>query len=144
MILLADDDEEDRMLTEEAFQESRMVNELRTVVDGEEVLDYLHNRGKFKDTTENPLPGLILLDLNMPKKDGREVMAEIRSNPRFQSIPVVAFTTSTAEEDIMIMYNLGVNSYITKPVTFSGMVKAMQSLESYWFEIVSLPTVKNN
>ena len=142
VILLADDDEEDRMLTEEALEESLLVNQLEFVVDGEEALDYLYNRGKFSDTVENPLPGLILLDLNMPKKDGREVLVEIKKDARLRTIPVVMLTTSNAEEDILRMYDLGVNSFISKPVSFTGLVNAMKSLQAYWFEIVSLPTVK--
>ena len=111
-------------------------------MDGEEALDYLYNRGKFSDTVENPLPGLILLDLNMPKKDGREVLVEIKKDARLRTIPVVMLTTSNAEEDILRMYDLGVNSFISKPVSFTGLVNAMKSLQAYWFEIVSLPTVK--
>lgn len=138
-ILLADDDEEDRMLTEEALEENHISDKLFFVEDGEEAMDYLQRRGKYVDSKKYPLPELILLDLNMPKKDGREVLAEIKSDPKLKGIPVVVLTTSNAEEDIEKMYGLGVNSFITKPVTYSGMVLAMKSLKEYWMEIVSLP-----
>lgn len=138
-ILLADDDEEDRMLTEEALEENHISDNLHFVEDGEEAMDYLQRRGKYADTKKYPLPELILLDLNMPKKDGREVLAEIKSDPKLKGIPVVVLTTSNAEEDIEKMYGLGVNSFITKPVSYAGMVLAMASLKQYWLDIVSLP-----
>jgi len=136
---VADDDEEDRMLTEEALEENNISDQLFFVEDGEEAMDYLQRRGKFKDKKKYPMPELILLDLNMPKKDGREVLAEIKQDPNLKGIPVVVLTTSNAEDDIKNMYGLGVNSYITKPVSFDGMVLAMKSLKEYWFEIVTLP-----
>lgn len=139
IILVADDDEEDRMLAEEALEESQLSSQLYFVEDGEEAMDFLLHRGKYTDTKKYPLPGLILLDLNMPKKDGREVLIEIKEHPKLRTIPVVALTTSDAPEDISGMYSLGVNSFITKPVSYDGMVKAMSSLKQYWFEIVSLP-----
>ncbi len=138
-ILIADDDEEDRMLVEDAMEESRLTNPLHFVENGEEVMDYLYHRGRFEDAAKFPRPGLILLDLNMPKKDGREVLAEIRANAEFRKIPIVVLTTSKAEEDILRTYDLGVNSYITKPVTFAGLVEIVQNLGKYWFEIVSIP-----
>jgi len=138
-ILLADDDEEDRAMTEEALQESRLANDIRFVTDGEELLDYLFHRGEFANGTEAPTPGLILLDLNMPKKDGREALAEIKADSGLRQIPVVVLTTSKAEEDIVRSYDLGVNSFITKPVTFDGLVEAMTVFTQYWFEIVALP-----
>lgn len=137
-ILLADDDEEDRVMTEEALKESRLANNLRFVTDGEELTDYLFRRGTYADENA-PTPGLILLDLNMPKKDGREALAEIKSDPQLRQIPVVVLTTSKAEEDILRTYELGVNSFITKPVTFEGLVDAMAVFTHYWFEIVALP-----
>jgi CheY-like chemotaxis protein len=137
-IMLADDDEEDRMMTQEALEESRLLNDLRFAVDGEDLLDYLHRRGAYADS-DAPTPGLILLDLNMPKKDGREVLAEIKADPALRRIPVVVLTTSRAEEDIYRTYELGVSSFITKPVTFEGLVEAMKILSEYWFEIVELP-----
>jgi CheY-like chemotaxis protein len=138
-ILLADDDEEDRTLTEEALNESRLANDIRFVTDGEELIDYLFHRGDFTNGNQAPTPGLILLDLNMPKKDGREALAEIKADPRLRQIPVVVLTTSKAEEDIVRSYDLGVNSFITKPVTFDGLVEAMAVFTQYWFEIVALP-----
>ena len=138
-ILLADDDEEDRDMTEEALKESRLANDVRFVADGEELTDYLFRRGQYQDPQLSPAPGLILLDLNMPKKDGREVLAELKSDARLRQIPVVVLTTSKAEEDIVRSYDLGVNSFITKPVTFEGLVEAMTVFTQYWFEIVALP-----
>jgi CheY-like chemotaxis protein len=139
-ILLADDDEEDLQMTQEALLRSRLGNDLRVVLDGEELMDYLHRRGEYQTPADAPKPGLILLDLNMPKKDGREALAEIKDDPELRTIPVVVLTTSQAEEDIFRTYDLGVSSYITKPVTFDGLVEAMKVLSSYWFEIVELPT----
>jgi CheY-like chemotaxis protein len=138
-ILLADDDPDDRMLTKEALEESRLVNDLRFVEDGEELMDYLRHRGRYKNKSESPRPGLILLDLNMPKKDGREALREIKSDPGLRQIPVVVLTTSNAEEDIFRTYDLGVSSFITKPVTFEGLVCVMKTLGRYWIEIVDLP-----
>lgn len=138
-ILMADDDEEDRLLTRDALEEARLVNDLRFVVDGEELIDYLSTRGKFAPPAEAPRPGLILLDLNMPRKDGREALEEIKSNPAWRHIPVVVLTTSKAEEDILRSYDLGVNSFVVKPVTFQGLVEAMRTLAKYWFELVELP-----
>ncbi len=138
-ILIAEDDEEDRMLTEDAIEETDLKCHLQFVEDGEQAMEYLLNEGKFKDKNKFPIPRLILLDLNMPKKDGREVLAEIRKHEALRTIPVIALTTSDAPEDISLMYELGVNSYITKPVSFKGMIKAMNGLKQFWFEIVSLP-----
>jgi two-component system, response regulator len=137
-ILMADDDPDDRMLTMEAFQESHLANELYFVEDGEALLDYLYHRGMFN--TENaPRPGLILLDLNMPKLDGRAALAKIKSDPNLKRIPIVILTTSKAEEDIVKSYDLGVNSFITKPVTFRGLVQTAREIGEYWFGLVSLP-----
>jgi CheY-like chemotaxis protein len=138
-ILLVDDDEEDLVMTKEALRESRLGNDLRTAQDGEELMDYLLRRGRFTDPSDSPSPGLILLDLNMPRKDGREALAEIKANPELRKIPVIVLTTSQAEEDIFRTYDLGVSSFITKPVTFAGLVQAMRVLSQYWFEIVELP-----
>ena len=138
-ILLADDDAEDRMLAREALEESRVSNKLDTVVDGEELMDYLNRRGSYESLQGNPLPGLILLDLNMPRKDGREALREIKGDPHLRRIPVVVLTTSQAEEDIYRTYDLGVNSFITKPVTFDGLVDVIKALSRYWVEFVELP-----
>ena len=138
-ILLADDDEDDRMLGREALEESKLANDLHMVEDGEELLDYLYRRGRYSDPATSPRPGLILLDLNMPRKDGREALKEIKADPELRQIPVVVLTTSKAEEDIFLTYDLGVNSFITKPVSFEGLVNVMKSLAHYWFTIVKLP-----
>jgi CheY-like chemotaxis protein len=139
-ILMADDDIDDRMLTKEALEESRVRNNLYFVEDGEELLDYLNGRGKYADPEQAPRPGLILLDLNMPKKDGREALREIKANPDLRRIPVVIMTTSKAEEDIFRSYDLGANSFITKPVTFERLVDLMRTLGQYWIEFVELPS----
>jgi CheY-like chemotaxis protein len=138
-ILIADDDPDDRELTREALQECRLANDVHFVNDGEELLDYLHRRGRYSSFKSAALPGLILLDLNMPRKDGREALKEIKGEPAFKRIPVVVLTTSKADEDILRTYDLGVNSYITKPVTFDSLVETIKVLGRYWFEIVELP-----
>lgn len=137
-ILMADDDPDDRALTREAFEAAHLANELRFVEDGEELLDYLHRRGKYTDPADAPWPGIILLDLNMPRMDGREALREIRADSRFRGIRVVVMTTSKAEEDIVRSYDLSAASYITKPVTFDGLVEVVRSLGRYWLEIVEL------
>ena len=138
-ILMADDDPDDRELTREAFVESRIVNDLRFVEDGEELLDYLNRRGKYTDPESSPRPGLILLDLNMPRMDGREALRAIKADPKFRPIRVVIMTTSKAEEDILRAYDLSAASYITKPVTFDGLIDVIKTLGKYWLEIVELP-----
>lgn len=138
-ILVADDDADDRLMIRDAFHENRLANDLKFVEDGECLLDYLNRRGKYEDPQSSPRPGLILLDLNMPKKDGREALREIKGDPKLRGIPVVVLTTSKAEEDVYRTYNLGVNSFITKPVTFGSLVSITRDLGKYWFEIVELP-----
>lgn len=138
-VLYADDDPEDRMLVKEAWQESRLANELHFVEDGEELLDYLYRRGKYAGMADQPLPGMILLDLNMPRMDGREALQHIKADPRLRKIPTVVLTTSKAEEDIFRAYDLGVNSFIIKPVTFKSLVDLTLAFGRYWFEIVELP-----
>jgi CheY-like chemotaxis protein len=139
-ILLADDDEDDRILTSGALKRSRLINDMRFVVDGEDLMHYLHGEGPYAaGGTPAPRPGLILLDLNMPKMDGREALAEIKSDPALRRIPVVVLTTSKAEEDIVRTYDLGVNSFVSKPVTFEELAAVMQTLACYWFELVELP-----
>ena len=138
-ILMADDDPDDRQLTKEAFEESHLANDLRFVEDGEELLDYLHRRGKYAAPGAAPRPGLILLDLNMPRKDGREALQELKADPRFRGIRVVIMTTSKAEEDVVRSYDLSAASYITKPVTFERLVEVVKTLGKYWLEIVELP-----
>ncbi len=138
-ILMADDDADDRQMTKEAFEECHLVNDLRFVEDGEELMDYLYRRGKYADPASSPRPGLILLDLNMPRKDGREALEEIKNDPRLRTIRVVVLTTSKAEEDIVRTYNLSAASYITKPVTFEGLLDVIKTMGKYWLEIVELP-----
>jgi len=138
-ILMADDDPDDQLLTKDAFEECKLANDLRFVNDGEELMDYLCRKGDFKNPEDSPRPGLILLDLNMPRKDGREALEEIKSDPDLRRIPIVVLTTSKAEEDILKSYDLGVNSFIVKPVSFEGLVEVVKTLGKYWFEIVELP-----
>lgn len=138
-ILMADDDADDRMLAEDAMRESRLGNAFRCVEDGQELMDYLMRSGKYVQG-DAPRPGLILLDLNMPRKDGRQALQEIKSNPELRRIPVVILTTSKTEEDVLRSYDLGANSFITKPVTFDGLVNIVRTLGNYWFKIVELPS----
>ncbi len=139
VILLADDDEEDRMLTCDALAESRLSNAIYCVTDGEDLMDYLYLRGRYRPPAAAPRPGLILLDLNMPKKDGREALREIKADPDLRQIPVVVLTTSNVDEDILRSYDSGASSFISKPVTFQGLVELMKGLGRYWFEVVELP-----
>jgi CheY-like chemotaxis protein len=138
-ILLAEDDEDDYLLISEALKESRLANKMHWVKDGEELMDYLHRRGNFADPERSPFPGIILLDLNMPRKDGREALKEIKTDPALRKIPIIILTTSKAEEDILRSYDLGVNSFIRKPVQFEDFVEMVKILGRYWFEIVELP-----
>jgi len=137
-ILLADDDADDRMMAAEALAEARIANPLVCVNDGAELLDYLLGTGKYVQCRP-ALPGLILLDLNMPRIDGREALRRIKQHPELRRVPVVVFTTSSGEEDIASSYDLGVNSFITKPVSFSELVAVMRKLGHYWLETVELP-----
>ncbi len=138
VILMADDDADDRLLAQDALTECKLANELHFVENGDELLDYLHRRGKYSQGNA-PRPGLILLDLNMPRKDGREALREIKNDPEFKRIPVIVLTTSKADTDISKIYDLGANSFISKPVTFDSLVRVMKILGNYWFEIVELP-----
>lgn len=139
-VLMADDDADDRQMTGEAFEQCRVANDLRFVEDGAELMDYLYHRGKFADMADSPKPGLILLDLNMPKKDGREALREIKADPRFRNIRIIVLTTSKADEDIVRSYQLGAESFITKPVTFNALVDVIKTMGRYWLEIVELPS----
>ncbi len=141
-LLMADDDADDRLLTREALAESRLANQLVFVEDGEELMDYLRHRGRYSNGGASPRPGLILLDLNMPRKDGREALREMKADPDLRLIPVVVLTTSKAEEDILRTYDMGASAYISKPVTFAGLVHVMRVLGQYWFEIVELPPAR--
>lgn len=138
-ILVADDDPDDQAMTREAFLECRLYNPLVFVSDGEQLMDYLHNRGAFADAERFPLPGLVLLDLNMPRLDGREALRMIKDDPALRQVPVVVLTTSKAEEDVARSYADGVNSFITKPVSFAALLEVVQTLGKYWLQIVDLP-----
>lgn len=139
VILIAEDDDDDFLLTREALEESRLLNTLFRVKNGEELLDYLLRRGSYTKPSESPRPTLILLDLNMPKMDGREALKQIKSHPDLRQIPVIVLTTSAAEDDIAKTYDLGVNSFIRKPVSFEEFIKTIRVLKEYWLEIVTLP-----
>lgn len=141
IILMADDDEDDRLLAADALRHARIVNPLLCVADGEELMDYLHLRGQYASPVVAPRPGIILLDLNMPRKDGREALKEIKSDAALRSIPVVVFTTSETSEDIERVYAMGANSYISKPVTFEGLVRTLKALGDFWFQAARLPGV---
>lgn len=138
-ILVAEDDPDDRMMIEEAFRENCITNDISFVEDGEELMDYLRREGRYAVLSGQPYPGIILLDLNMPKKDGREALREMKADRALCRIPVVVLTTSQAEEDIVRTYGLGVSSFITKPVTFQGLVDAVKVICQYWIQIVALP-----
>lgn len=138
-LLMADDDADDCLLTKEALAESRIINDLYFVADGEQLLDYLLRRNAYTDPAKSPRPDLILLDLNMPRKDGREALRDIKADPSLRIIPILVLTTAKAEEDILRTYDLGASAFITKPVTFEGLVEVMKTLGRYWFEIVDLP-----
>lgn len=136
VILLADDDPDDRAFTLRALRQNRLSNDVHTVEDGEELMDFLKRRGNYTDA---PRPDVILLDLNMPRMDGREALEQIKSDPSLRKIPVVVLTTSEADQDIVQTYDLGVNAFVTKPVTFDGLVNAIKVMSDFWFEIVRLP-----
>ena len=142
-IIIADDDSDDRMLIEDAFQESRLANPLVFVENGEQLLQCLRGQGSYADgQADRKKPGLILLDLNMPKMDGRTALAHIKADPELRRIPVIVLTTSKAEEDVFRTYDLGVNSFITKPVSFDALVDVVRTLNHYWIEIVQLPNAQ--
>ncbi|MCW3040233.1 MAG: response regulator [Solirubrobacterales bacterium] len=140
VILLADDDEDDRELTRDALEQSRLRGALNDVVDGQDLMDYLRHEGPWAGRADQaPRPGIILLDLNMPRKDGREALAEIKADPALRQIPVVVLTTSKDEQDVFRSYDLGVSGFVTKPVTFDGLVDVLRTWTRYWFEMVELP-----
>lgn len=138
-IVVADDDADDRLLIKDAFAEARLANPVDFVTDGEELIDYLKCAGRFTSRAGQPPPGLILLDLNMPRMDGRTALGVIKNDPSLRRIPVVVLTTSKAEEDILRTYDLGVSSFITKPVTFDALVALVRTIKQYWIELVALP-----
>ena len=139
VILMADDDAEDCMLVRDAMQEAGLRHQLRFVSNGEELLEYLTRDAGYESPQSSPRPDLVLLDLAMPKKGGREALRELKSNPRLQRIPVVVLTTSTAPDDVDYSYLMGANSYVTKPVTFRAWVDLLTTISNYWFKIVELP-----
>jgi CheY-like chemotaxis protein len=139
LILIADDDSDDRMMALDAFRENRLTNELRFVEDGQELMDFLKRKGKYTGLAGSPLPALILLDLNMPRKDGREALKEIKADPELRRIPIVVMTTSKEEDDVYRAYDLGVNSFITKPSSFESLVDIIRALADYWLDVVELP-----
>ncbi len=139
IVLIAEDDPDDRQWIKEALIETQAAVEMRFVEDGEELMDFLYHRGSYKTTSTLSFPGLLLLDLNMPKKDGREALKEIKVDPRLRHIPIIVLTTSKAKEDIFRMYNLGANSVILKPVTHSGLIEIMRTLTQYWLDVTELP-----
>lgn len=138
-ILMAEDDSDDRLLAQDALKECGMLMDLRFVEDGVQLMDYLRRKNKYGQGGSAPRPSLIILDLNMPRKDGREALKEIKSDPGLRKIPVVVLTTSTADTDISKVYELGANSFISKPVAFNSLVSVMKTLGEYWFQVVMLP-----
>jgi len=139
VVLLAEDDEDDVLLIRDAFAESGISIELHSVLDGEELLEYLFRRSKYEDSHLSPEPSLILLDLNMPRKDGREVLAEIKAHPVLRQIPVVVLTTSRESLDIQQCYKMGASSYVAKPNSFNDLVDVLKTVGKYWLETVELP-----
>ena len=138
-ILLVEDSPEDFETTERAFRRSGLKNPIYRCADGDEALDFLHRRGQYSDPDKAPRPGVILLDLNLPGTDGREVLSEIKNDPGLKQIPVIVLTTSKDERDVEVCYRCGANSYIQKPVDLDGFMKAIERLNDYWFEVVILP-----
>lgn len=140
IVLMAEDDADDRLLAQDALAETGITVDLRFAKDGVELMDYLCRRNKFASPAASPRPGLILLDLNMPRVDGREALKEIKSDPELRRIPVVVFTTSNSDLDVARVYDLGANSFITKPVAYNALVGVMRALGEYWFRAVVLPS----
>ena len=143
-ILIADDDADDRMLIEDAFEENGIPNQIHFVEDGEQLLAFLRREGAFSEYANEPLPRLILLDLNMPKVDGRTALAAIKDDPTLNQIPVIILTTSRADTDISKTYALGVNSFISKPLSFDGLVSIVNAISNYWIDTVALPNVESS
>lgn len=139
VVVVAEDDEDDRLMTEEAFRENGMETKIMFVQDGVELLDYLHRRGKYIDPASSPRPALVLLDLNMPRMDGREALKQMKTDDHLRTIPVTIFTTSKAQEDVVRSYGLGVNCFVSKPVTFTGLVDAVRQISHFWFDLAEIP-----
>lgn len=144
VILIADDDPDDQMFIREAFEDLGLECSLKFAVDGQDLLDYLHHDCAWVDPKASPRPHLILLDLNMPRVDGREALRQIKANPELKNIPVVMFTTSKHDVDILQCYRAHANSYVTKPTTFEGLMKFVEVLTRYWLDVVSLPEMSEN
>ena len=142
-ILIADDDSDDRQMIKEAFEENNFSSDFFFVEDGEDLVDYLNCKGKYSNDKTERCPDLILLDLNMPKKDGREALREIKSDPGLKSIPIIVMTTSKLKDDVVRSYNMGVNCFISKPTTYSELIEVTRSIIKYWFEVAQLPCAKN-
>jgi CheY-like chemotaxis protein len=138
-VLIVDDDDDDRMMIRDAFRESGLHNPLRFAVDGEELMSYLRREGQFADAIAYPTPGLILLDLNMPRKDGREALREIKGDPALRYIPVIVLTTSRSPDDIARSYQHGANSFISKPGSYLALLEMVQSLSHFWLNTSHLP-----
>ena len=138
-ILLVEDSPEDFETTQRAFRKAGLKNPIVLCADGDEALDFLHRRGRFADPALAPRPGIILLDLNLPGTDGRQVLEEVKSSPELRHIPVIVLTTSSDERDVAACYQAGANSYVQKPVDMDGFMRAIARLNDYWFEVVILP-----
>lgn len=138
-ILIVEDDPEDRMLAEDAMNDSKPTFPVRFLEDGEQLLAYLQHKGKYQEEDSNPLPGVIVMDLNMPRLDGREALAQIKAHPVFKTIPVIILTTSNNSKDIENCYSLGANSFITKPRNYRELVKIMEMIKNYWYDLNELP-----
>jgi CheY-like chemotaxis protein len=135
-VLLVEDDDGDVLMTREAFEHHKIRNHLHVVQDGEEALEFLRREGRYTDA---PRPGLILLDLNLPRRDGREVLAELKADPELRVIPVVVLTTSEAEEDILRSYSLHANAYVSKPVDFDRFIDVIRQIDDFFVTVVKLP-----
>jgi CheY-like chemotaxis protein len=144
MILVVEDSDDDFHATTRAFKKSGLLNPVQRCTNGDQALDYLYRRGEFKEPATSPQPGMILLDLNLPGTDGREVLHIIKNDPLLHKIPVIVLTTSNAEQDIQRCYDYGANSYVHKPVDMNGFVMAMTRLKEYWFEVAILPKVESS
>ena len=138
-ILMVDDDPDDRLLFKEACEEVRLRNPLEFLENGEQLVDYLKRRGSYADRADDPFPGIILLDLNMPLKDGREALEEVKADPELRHIPIIVLTTSKDEDDILSSYGLGASSYIVKPISLDRLMRVVNSIGEYWVEIVEVP-----
>ncbi|HLL93526.1 MAG TPA: response regulator [Spirosoma sp.] len=138
IILIADDDADDRMFLEQAMRQNGYSQGIQFVNDGEELMDYLYRKGEF-NSQNAPWPSMLILDLNMPRKNGFQALLEIKENPKLRRLPVIVMTTSSAEEDVLKTYNLGVNSFVTKPFNYNRLVEIVGTLKAYWMDMAKLP-----